>query len=290
MDANDPRILRQLKKNEKRTRAGLKKTWQARQDTGPGQERSRELVAQEEKGGEELQLAKERRQLLIMHRLGIRTAEELATVLWKAVEDGDGELMVECVLAGADVHALYPVVDGNPGVNATVLHVAARNNRTALIPRLVAMGAVVDARTAWDATPLMTAAHRGSTAAAVQLVAAGADLWALNQNNQTAAELAESYAFDWRIALWLRDIMAWKERGSLGVPPRPFEPGEYPLPGGGLRLTTHNVRTWTAPGSQPQDPELDAFLEKEPHNLPERDDEWDPVQAPAGGYLKAGPS
>ena len=39
-----------------------------------------------------------------------------------------------------------------------------------------------------------------------------------------AAELAESYAFDWRIALWLRDMMSWTERGASGVPPRPFGP------------------------------------------------------------------
>ena len=39
---------------------------------------------------------------------------------------GDGELMVECVSAGADVLACYPVVEGKLGFNATVLHVAAR--------------------------------------------------------------------------------------------------------------------------------------------------------------------
>ena len=34
--------------------------------------------------------------------------------------------MVECVSAGADVVACYPVVEGKLGFNATVLHVAAR--------------------------------------------------------------------------------------------------------------------------------------------------------------------
>jgi hypothetical protein len=47
--------------------------------------------------------------------------------------------------------------------NLTVLHVAARNNHTGAIAKLISLGARVDARTSWGTTPLMTAAFRGST-------------------------------------------------------------------------------------------------------------------------------
>ncbi len=47
--------------------------------------------------------------------------------------------------------------------NLTALHVAARNNHTGAITKLVSLGAHVDARTSWGTTPLMTAAYRGCT-------------------------------------------------------------------------------------------------------------------------------
>ena len=45
-------------------------------------------------------------------------------------------------------------------INATCLHVAARNNHTAVLTRLLQAGALVDAPTNFGFTALMTAAHR----------------------------------------------------------------------------------------------------------------------------------
>jgi len=43
-----------------------------------------------------------------------------------------------------------------------------------------------------------------------------------------AAEIAEGHALDWRIALWLRDVMGWKQAGSKGLMPKPY--GALPSP------------------------------------------------------------
>jgi ankyrin repeat protein len=66
------------------------------------------------------------------------------------------------------------------GVNATLLHAAARNNHTGTISRLIEMGAEVDARNAFNVTPLMVASHRGAIKAAELLVENGADVMFMN--------------------------------------------------------------------------------------------------------------
>ena len=60
--------------------------------------------------------------------------------------------------------------------------------------------------------------------AAEQLVRLGADVLAQNEQNQTSAELAEEYAFDWRISLWLRQVQILPccptPRGIMQLAPR----------------------------------------------------------------------
>ena len=143
MDLNDPKILRQLKKNQRQTQA-----WKSAGPAAAHRNRPKRPTAGEQalttvesgpldsEDARRKQLAEQQRRQQILSRLGIRDEEELATVLWKSVERGDIEVFSACVMAGADVQRNYSTVNGKEGINATVLHVAARNNHTHIIPRL----------------------------------------------------------------------------------------------------------------------------------------------------------
>ena len=78
------------------------------------------------------------------------------------------DILVRCHLAGADLKHVYqdlPDETGqglNLGVNVSLLHVAARNNHSETVSRLVELGLDVDVRNAHGMTPLMTASFMGA--------------------------------------------------------------------------------------------------------------------------------
>ncbi|EKX43433.1 hypothetical protein GUITHDRAFT_110555 [Guillardia theta CCMP2712] len=193
-----------------------------------------------------LESMQEQRRAFFLKQLQVTSSDDLHKLLWEAVELGQDLLVRQSVQAGADVNTRYSTIPGDwagfdmTNINATVLHVAARNNYSSIVEFLIEKGADINAQTRFGMTPLMTAAHRGSTNAAIALVQAGADLWvkdtrmeakvSRSRSGYIAAQIAEIFAADWRIALWLREVCEWDQEGRAAAMPRPL--GEEPDEGG----------------------------------------------------------
>jgi hypothetical protein len=275
----DPEMMVKIRKKEQRGRKKLERSGRLGTVGKAGVATGKRARAQEsqalslkkqrhaEQALQERETQLLRRQSAVRQQLGVRTPGDLQAVLYKGVERGDVFVVDRCIFAGAQVTSNYssaPLDDplglwnASTVYDATCLHVAARNNHTAVIGRLLQARADVNARTRFGFTPLMTAAHRGSLAAAMALVEAGADVHAAGEDGYTAAELAETYASDWRVALWFRQVLAWlaspgssAAAGRHRVPmPRPLGPNEYPDPRAlhtSMLRAPVNLREWSAP-------------------------------------------
>ena len=277
--SEDPEAMVKIRKKEQRGRKKLERMGMSGSVGVMGQAKGKRAWAQEsqaltlkkqrhaEQALREREMQLLRRQSAVRQQLGARSPGDLQAILYMGVQRGDVFVVDRCIFAGAQVTSNYssaPVNDplglwnASAVINATCLHVAARNNHTAVIARLLQARADVNARTCFGFTPLMTAAHRGSLAAAMALVEAGADVHAADEEGYTAAELAETYASDWRVALWFRQVLAWlaspassEAAGRHRVPmPRPLGPNEYPdprAPQTSLLRAPVNLRQWSAP-------------------------------------------
>jgi len=277
--SEDPEAMVKIRKKEQRGRKKLERKGMSGSVGAMGQAKGKRARAQEsqavtlkkqrhaEQALQEREVQLLRRQSAVRQQLGVRSPGDLQAVLYMGVQRGDVFVVDRCIFAGAQVTSNYssaPVNDplglwnASAVINATCLHVAARNNHTVVIARLLQARADVNARTCFGFTPLMTAAHRGSLAAAMALVEAGADVHAADEEGYTAAELAETYASDWRVALWFRQVLAWlaspassEAAGRHRVPmPRPLGPNEYPdprAPQTSMLRAPVNLRQWSAP-------------------------------------------
>ena len=106
------------------------------------------------------------------------------TALHLASEPGQAALVELPIAAGGGVNAKG--LDGR-----TALYWASRNDHAAVVKRLLAAGADVDAKTKAGWTALHVASWRGHNAVAALLLAAGADVNAVNDDAETAGDLAE---------------------------------------------------------------------------------------------------